>query len=159
MPQTWRSVLGFGFGRFLNYLSHQGLLDFSRDFDVALMDRIVTVFYTGAGQEVRQSVVLWAITNAIVECTAANGATDFDSVGGSSRCMDKSTRYPGAINLSPVKGAMIFLRRHFHFLCELTRVQYIGLQILEKLIITRWKTLPEGQQQGLFLSPTFVSSS
>ena len=26
--------------------------------------------------------------------------------------------------------------------------QYIGLQILEKLIQTRWKTLPEGQRQG-----------
>lgn len=26
--------------------------------------------------------------------------------------------------------------------------QYIGLQILEKLITTRWKTLPDGQRQG-----------
>jgi hypothetical protein len=26
--------------------------------------------------------------------------------------------------------------------------QYIGLQILEKLIMTRWKTLPDGQRQG-----------
>ena len=26
--------------------------------------------------------------------------------------------------------------------------QYIGLQILEKLILTRWKSLPEGQRQG-----------
>jgi hypothetical protein len=33
-------------------LIYQGLLDFSRDFDVALMDRVVTVFYTSAGQEV-----------------------------------------------------------------------------------------------------------
>ena len=33
-------------------LSHQSLLDFSREFDVALMDKVVTVFYTGAGQEV-----------------------------------------------------------------------------------------------------------
>jgi hypothetical protein len=35
-----------------NELIYQGLLDFSRDFDVALMDMVVTAFYTGAGQEV-----------------------------------------------------------------------------------------------------------
>jgi hypothetical protein len=33
-------------------LLSQGLLDFSRDFDVSLMDKIVMTFYTGAGQEV-----------------------------------------------------------------------------------------------------------
>jgi hypothetical protein len=38
--------------------SYQGLLDFSRDFDVALMDKVVTVFYTGAGQEVFQSALV-----------------------------------------------------------------------------------------------------
>ncbi|EIN03634.1 hypothetical protein PUNSTDRAFT_47982 [Punctularia strigosozonata HHB-11173 SS5] len=27
--------------------------------------------------------------------------------------------------------------------------KYIGLQILEKLILTRWKTLPDGQRQGI----------
>ncbi len=27
--------------------------------------------------------------------------------------------------------------------------QYIGLQILEKLILTRWKSLPDGQRQGM----------
>lgn len=27
--------------------------------------------------------------------------------------------------------------------------KYIGLQILEKLITTRWKTLPDGQRQGI----------
>jgi exportin-1 len=31
----------------------QALLDFSRDFDVALMDKVVMTFYTGVGQEVR----------------------------------------------------------------------------------------------------------
>ncbi|KAJ3856299.1 CRM1 C terminal-domain-containing protein [Lentinula lateritia] len=29
------------------------------------------------------------------------------------------------------------------------QAKYIGLQILEKLITTRWKTLPEGQRQGI----------
>ncbi|PPR03954.1 hypothetical protein CVT26_001159 [Gymnopilus dilepis] len=55
----------------------EGLLDFSKEFDVGLMDKVVMAFYTGAGQE------------------------------------------------------------------------YIGLQILEKLILTRWKTLPDGQRQGI----------
>jgi hypothetical protein len=31
----------------------QGLLDFSREFDVGLMDKVVQAFYTGAGAEVR----------------------------------------------------------------------------------------------------------
>lgn len=31
----------------------QGILDFSQEFDVALMDRVVMAFYSGAGQEVR----------------------------------------------------------------------------------------------------------
>ncbi|KAL0580241.1 Karyopherin transporter [Marasmius crinis-equi] len=55
----------------------EGLLDFSKDFDVALLDKVVMAFYTSSGQE------------------------------------------------------------------------YIGLQILEKLITTRWKTLPDGQRQGI----------
>jgi len=36
----------------LTHYYHQSLLDFSRDFDVALMDKVVTAFYTGVGQEV-----------------------------------------------------------------------------------------------------------
>ena len=37
-----------------------------------------------------------------------------------------------------------------HLPCSdrLIRDQYIGLQILEKLITTKWKTLPDGQRQG-----------
>ena len=31
----------------------QGILDFSKEFDVSLMDRVVMAFYSGAGQEVR----------------------------------------------------------------------------------------------------------
>lgn len=35
----------------------QALLDFSRDFDVSLMDRVVMAFYSGVGPEVRVYVV------------------------------------------------------------------------------------------------------
>ena len=31
----------------------QGILDFSKEFDVSLMDRVVMAFYSGTGQEVR----------------------------------------------------------------------------------------------------------
>ncbi|KAG6897296.1 Exportin-1 [Termitomyces sp. T32_za158] len=58
----------------------EGILDFSRDLDVALLDKVVMTFYTGAGQEVHP---------------------------------------------------------------------FTRLQILEKLINTRWKTLPDGQRQGI----------
>ena len=38
-------------------------------------------------------------------------------------------------------------------------IQYIGLQILEKLINTRWRSLPDGQRQGLSYSFThFIHS-
>jgi len=60
--------------------------------------------------------------------------------------MDKSARYPGAIGLPPIKGAIILYLHNVQssIICN----QYIGLQILEKLIMTRWKTLPDGQRQG-----------
>ena len=38
----------------------QGILDFSKEFDVSLMDRVVMAFYSGAGQEVR----LWSSPRA-----------------------------------------------------------------------------------------------
>ena len=34
-------------------LERQRLLDFSKEFDVGLMDRVAMAFYTGAGPEVR----------------------------------------------------------------------------------------------------------
>ena len=35
----------------------QGILDFSKEFDVSLMDRVVMAFYSGAGQEVRPTAI------------------------------------------------------------------------------------------------------
>ena len=71
---------------------------------------------------------------------------------------------------SPGHECRKFLRSpHFHkqrlikFLIPLTRnliflPQYIGLQILEKLIQTRWKTLPEGQRQGELITQNNIRS-
>jgi len=61
--------------------TYQALLDFSRDFDVALLDKVVMAFYTSSGPE----VVLFYMTmsvepNIAFICTATNGPTDFDSV-------------------------------------------------------------------------------
>ncbi|EGN95473.1 hypothetical protein SERLA73DRAFT_76572 [Serpula lacrymans var. lacrymans S7.3] len=89
----------------------EGLLDFSREFDVSLLDRVVMAFYTGSGaeQQMAQQVL-----------------TQFEEHP------DAWTRVPDILERSSFPQA-----------------KYIGLQILEKLITTRWKTLPEGQRQGI----------
>jgi len=37
-----------------NQPKSQGLLDFSKELDVSLLDNVVNVFYTGPGQQVRE---------------------------------------------------------------------------------------------------------
>uniref|UniRef100_A0A8H8CN60 Importin N-terminal domain-containing protein n=1 Tax=Psilocybe cubensis TaxID=181762 RepID=A0A8H8CN60_PSICU len=87
------------------------LLDFSRDFDVGLMDKVVMAFYTGAGpeQQLAQQILTQFQDNA-----------------------ESWTRVPDILEHS-----------------SFPQTKYIGLQILEKLIMTKWKTLPEGQRQGI----------
>ncbi|KAJ7219118.1 CRM1 C terminal-domain-containing protein [Mycena pura] len=87
------------------------LLDFSRDFDVSLMDKVSLAFYrsSGAEQQMAQRVL-----------------TQFQEHP------DAWTRVPDILERSTFPQA-----------------KYIGLQILEKLITTRWKTLPDGQRQGI----------
>ncbi|KAJ7273547.1 CRM1 C terminal-domain-containing protein [Mycena haematopus] len=89
----------------------EALLDFSRDFDVSLMDKVAMAFYrsTGAEQQLAQQVL-----------------TQFQEHP------DAWTRVPDILEKSTFPQA-----------------KYIGLQILEKLITTRWKTLPDGQRQGI----------
>ncbi|KNZ75454.1 Exportin-1 [Termitomyces sp. J132] len=93
------------------HLSSQGILDFSRDLDVTLLDKVVMAFYTGAGQE-RQ--------------LAQQVLTQLEDHP------DSWTRVPDILERS-----------------SFPQSKYIGLQILEKLINTRWKTLPDGQRQGI----------
>ncbi|KIM49467.1 hypothetical protein M413DRAFT_438653 [Hebeloma cylindrosporum] len=87
------------------------LLDFSREFDVGLMDKVVMAFYTGVGQEQQM---------------AQQVLTQFQEHP------DSWTRVPDILEKSSFPQA-----------------KYIGLQILEKLITTKWKTLPDGQRQGI----------
>lgn len=88
-----------------------GLLDFSKEFDVGLIDRVAMAFYTGSGaeQQLAQQVL-----------------TQFQEHP------DSWTRVPDILERS-----------------SFPQSKYIGLQILEKVITTRWKSLPEGQRQGI----------
>ncbi|TFK27374.1 hypothetical protein FA15DRAFT_211104 [Coprinopsis marcescibilis] len=89
----------------------EGLLDFSREFDVGLLDKVVMAFYTGGGaeQQMAQQVL-----------------TQFQEH------QEAWARVPDILERS-----------------SFPQTKYIGLQILEKLITTRWKTLPDGQRQGI----------
>ncbi|KAF8810133.1 hypothetical protein BYT27DRAFT_7187000 [Phlegmacium glaucopus] len=89
----------------------EGLLDFSREFNIGLLDKVVMAFYTGIGseQQIAQQVL-----------------TQFQEHP------DSWTRVPDILDKS-----------------SFPQSKYIGLQILEKLITTRWKTLPDGQRQGI----------
>lgn len=89
----------------------EGILDFSRDLDIGLFDRVVNAFFLGAGQEQKQAQVV---------------LTQFQEHP------DAWQRVPVVLETS---GSM--------------QSKYIGLQILEKLIQTRWKVLPEDQRQGI----------
>ncbi|KIK46331.1 hypothetical protein CY34DRAFT_800501 [Suillus luteus UH-Slu-Lm8-n1] len=89
----------------------EGLLDFSREFDISLLDKVVMAFYTGSGQEQQM---------------AQHVLTQFEEHP------DAWTRVPDVLERS-----------------SFPQSKYIGLQILEKLIVTRWKTLPEGQRLGI----------
>ncbi|KAJ2925230.1 hypothetical protein H1R20_g11881, partial [Candolleomyces eurysporus] len=89
----------------------EGLLDFSKEFDVGLMDRVTMAFYTGSGHE---------------QQLAQNLLTQFQEHP------ESWTRVPDILERS-----------------SFPQSKYIGLQILEKLIMTRWKTLPDGQRQGI----------
>ncbi|KAF9246482.1 CRM1 C terminal-domain-containing protein [Melanogaster broomeanus] len=89
----------------------EGLLDFSKEFDVSLLDKVAMALYTGRGQEQQM---------------AQQVLTQFEEHP------DAWTRVPDIMERSTFQQS-----------------KYIGLQILEKLIMTRWKTLPDGQRQGI----------
>ncbi|EKM83052.1 hypothetical protein AGABI1DRAFT_111574 [Agaricus bisporus var. burnettii JB137-S8] len=89
----------------------ESLLDFSGEFDVALLDKVVMTFYSSSGSEQQM---------------AQQVLTQFQEH------TDSWTRVPDILEKSS-----------YH------QSKYIGLQILEKLILTRWKTLPDGQRQGI----------
>ena len=63
----------------------QGLLDFSREFDVGLMDKVVMALYTGSESEVCvrfRHIKVGAWSNHLSYITATNGATGINAVSG-----------------------------------------------------------------------------
>lgn len=89
----------------------EAILDFTREFDVQLFDRIVNTFYTGRGadQHMAQQVLTQFQENP-----------------------DAWTRADVILTHSQVAQS-----------------KYIALQVLEKVIQTRWKILPVEQSQGI----------
>lgn len=61
---------------------------------------------------------------------------------------DSWTRVPDILEKSSFPQAKVRHASHIMHLRSSFATKYIGLQILEKLITTKWKTLPDGQRQG-----------
>ncbi|GAK65900.1 nuclear export receptor crm1 [Moesziomyces antarcticus] len=89
----------------------EAILDFDKDLDIGLLDRVVAAMYTGAGQDQRM---------------AQQTLAQFQEHP------DAWQRVPPILQQS-----------------SSPQTKYISLQILDKLISTRWKVLPEDQQQGI----------
>ncbi|EJD46037.1 hypothetical protein AURDEDRAFT_113759 [Auricularia subglabra TFB-10046 SS5] len=89
----------------------EAILDFSRDVDVALVDKVAMAFYSGAGAEQQM---------------AQRVLTQFQE------SPDAWQRVPQILENS-----------------TFSQTKYIALQILGKLVDTRWKTLPPDQRLGI----------
>ncbi|KDQ18488.1 hypothetical protein BOTBODRAFT_154392 [Botryobasidium botryosum FD-172 SS1] len=106
----------------------EGILDFSKELDVSLLDRVVNAFYVGVGAERAQ---------------AQSVLTQFQENP------DSWQRVPDIIAQSSNDQTKACI------------ALYLGLQILEKLVQTRWKALPEPQQTGIkqFVIATTIATS
>lgn len=90
----------------------EAILDFSQaEFNVALLDQVVTAFYSGSGQQ---------------QQLAQQVLTQFQEHP------ESWTRVPFILEQSSNPQS-----------------KFIGLQVLERLINTKWKTLPEAQRHGI----------
>ncbi|KAJ3031095.1 UNVERIFIED_CONTAM: Karyopherin transporter [Siphonaria sp. JEL0065] len=89
----------------------EGILDFSREFDVSLLDRVVQTFYSSSGAE---------------QATAEKVLSQFQAHPDSWKQVD------GILEKS-----------------SLLQTKFIALTILENLIKTMWKALPDVQRQGI----------
>ncbi|OZJ05121.1 Exportin-1 [Bifiguratus adelaidae] len=88
-----------------------GILDFSKEIDVGLLDRVVNAFFSGVGPEQQM---------------AQQTLTQFQEHP------DAWQRVDAILDRS-----------------ENLQTKYIALQVLEKLVQTRWKILPMEQRQGI----------
>eukprot|EP00158_Paraphelidium_tribonemae_P007842 Partr_v1_DN28378_c0_g1_i2_m78613 putative exportin-1 len=101
----------------------EAILDFSRDLDVSLFDRVVNALYSGAGQEQKmaQSII--------------------------SQFQDHPEAW-GRVDLILTTSQSL-------------QTKYIALQVLERLIQTKWKILPREQGLGIrdFIVGTIIKIS
>ncbi|CCA66905.1 probable CRM1-nuclear export factor, exportin [Serendipita indica DSM 11827] len=89
----------------------EAILDFSKEVDVSLIDRVVEAGFTGSGQEQRAAQHVLA----------------------------QFQEHPDAWQRVP-----LILESSSN-----SQAKFIGLQILEKLIMTRWKVIPDDQRAGI----------
>ncbi|CDK27251.1 unnamed protein product [Kuraishia capsulata CBS 1993] len=89
----------------------EAILDFSKDLDVALLDKVVETFYSGSGDERKK---------------AQDVITEFQNHP------DAWTKADQILQLS-----------------QDSQSKYIALSILDKLIQTKWKMLPDEQRLGI----------
>jgi hypothetical protein len=79
----------------------QALLDFSREFDITLMDNVVMALYSGSGGKdvsvpnLRSCASVYACY--LPSSLATSSAASPHSIPRTSRCLDTSTRHHGAI--------------------------------------------------------------
>lgn len=89
----------------------EAILDFSKELDIQLLDKVVEVFYKGSGPDQK---------------TAQDVITKFQEHPDAWQKADQILQY--STN---------------------SQTKYIGLSILDKLITTKWKLLPDDQKKGI----------
>ncbi|TIB03312.1 hypothetical protein E3P96_01932 [Wallemia ichthyophaga] len=99
----------------------------TQDIDVGLLDRVVAAFFAGAGQEQQMAQRVLTQFQVSLMRFKPSQLTPIKQDH-----PDSWQRVPAILELSPSP-----------------QTKYIGLQILEKLIQTKWKVLPVEQQQGI----------
>ncbi|CAL9728072.1 exportin-1 [Monosporozyma unispora] len=89
----------------------EGILDFSKDLDINLLDQVVTTFYSGSGAQQKEAQTI----------------------------LTKFQEHPDAWQRAD--QILQFSKN--------PQAKFIGLSILDKLINTKWKLLPDDQRVGI----------
>jgi exportin-1 len=115
----------------------EALLNFDKELDIALLDRIVQTFFTGSGAEV------WRILRGKHADQVSNGKRR-------QYCLNSKTiQMLGPRSMPFWRAAQILSQSVSLQRWRFNLTQVIALSILDKLITTRWKVLPKEQAQGI----------
>ncbi|KAH0445965.1 hypothetical protein IEQ34_025200 [Dendrobium chrysotoxum] len=100
-----------------------GILDFSKDLDIGLLDRVVSAMFTSVGPDQKMAAQI----------------------------LPQFQEHPDAWQRVPA-----ILQQSSN-----SQTKFLALKILDQLISTRWKVLPEDQQQGIrnFIVETIIQQS